>query len=55
MVKGSGLISGELSGSRLTHFELGGSACEVLHAAHLLFRLPWGQPLQSAQFFFTLP
>jgi hypothetical protein len=34
------LISGGLSGSRLTRFELGKAARAVLHAAHLLFRLP---------------
>ena len=52
---GSCLISGELSGSRLTRFELGGPARAALHAAQLPFRLPWGQGLHAAQFLFTLP
>jgi len=40
LISGSSLISGELSGSRLIRFEGGGSARAVLHAAHLVFRLP---------------
>ena len=42
MVEGSGscLISGELSGSRLTRFELGGFARAVLHATQPHFSLP---------------
>ena len=55
MVKGSCLISGELSRSRLTRFELGGSARAVLHSAHLSFRLPWGQPIHTKQWVFSLP
>ena len=39
-MSGSCLISGELSGSRLTCFELGGSARATLHSANLSFRLP---------------
>jgi len=34
------LISGELSGSRLTRFELGGVARAVLQAVHLCFNFP---------------
>jgi hypothetical protein len=49
------LISGELSGSRLTRFELGGSARAALHVTHLRFRFPWGQGLHFTQPFFTLP
>jgi hypothetical protein len=55
MVKGSCLISGELSGSRLTRFELGGAARAVLHAAHIIFRFPWGQGLHNTQPCFSLP
>jgi hypothetical protein len=40
LISGSGLISGELSGSRLTRFELGAAARAALHAAQLYFRLP---------------
>jgi|TARA_B110001469_G_scaffold110899_1_gene112801 hypothetical protein len=40
LISGSSLISGELDRSRLIRFELGGAARAVLHAAHLLFRLP---------------
>ena len=52
LILGSSLICGELSGSRLIRFELGGSARAVLHAAQLVFRLPWGQPLQAKQLLF---
>ena len=57
MVNGSGscLISGELSGSRLTRFELGGSMRAALHSAHLRLILPWGYPTQFMQWLFTLP
>ena len=37
---GSSLTSGELSGSRLTRFELGGVASAVLQAVHLCFNFP---------------
>jgi hypothetical protein len=40
LISGSSLISGELSGSRLTRFARGGAARAVLHAVHLSFRLP---------------
>ena len=40
LISGSYLISGELSGSRLTRFELGGTARAALHAAHLYFGFP---------------
>ena len=40
LISGSSLISGELSGSRLTRFELGGAARAALHAAQLSFSLP---------------
>jgi hypothetical protein len=40
LTSGSSLFSGELSGSHLIRFELGGAALAVLHAAHLVFRLP---------------
>ena len=40
LISGSCLISGELSFSRLIHFELGGSARAVLHAAQFCFSLP---------------
>jgi hypothetical protein len=49
------LISGELSGSRFTRFELGGPMRAALHAAQPYFTLPWGQGLHSAQLCFTLP
>jgi hypothetical protein len=55
MVNGSCLISGELSGSRLTRFELGGAARAVLHAAQFCFTLPCGQGLQATQTYFRLP
>ena len=55
LILGSCLISGKLSGSRLIHFELGGSARAALHAEHLLFRLPCWHPLHSAQSGFRLP
>ena len=54
-ISGSCLISGELSGSRLTGFDLGGAARASLHSAHLVFRLPWGQPLHATQSLFSLP
>jgi hypothetical protein len=40
MVNGSCLISGELSGSRLTRFALGAAARAALRATQLYFRLP---------------
>ena len=40
LISGSCLISGELSGSRLTRFELGGAARAALHAAQFCFRFP---------------
>jgi hypothetical protein len=40
LISGSSFISGELSGSRLIRFELGGSARAVLHALQLFFCLP---------------
>jgi hypothetical protein len=40
LISGSCLISGELSGSRLTRFDLGGAARAVLHAAQFFFSLP---------------
>ena len=54
-MNGSCLISGKLSGSRLIRFELGGAARAALHAAHLVFHLPWGQPLHATQLLFCLP
>jgi hypothetical protein len=55
LISGSGLFSGELDRARLIRFELGEAARAALHAAHLLVRLPWGQPLHVKQLFFTLP
>jgi hypothetical protein len=55
LISGSSLTSGELDRSRLTRFELGAAARAVLHAAHLSFRLPWGQPLHAKQSLFRLP
>jgi hypothetical protein len=49
------LFSGELSGSHLIRFELGGAALAVLHSAHLVFRLPWRQPVHATQLSFCLP
>ena len=48
LMSGSCLISGELSGSRLTCFELGGSARATLHSANLSFRLPCALIFQLA-------
>ena len=42
-------------GSCLIRFELGASARATLHFAHLLFRLPWGQGVHTAQPSFRLP
>jgi hypothetical protein len=39
----------------LARFGFGASARAVLHAAHLVFRLPWGQPLHAVQLDFTFP
>jgi hypothetical protein len=39
-ISGSRSISSELSGSRLTRFELGGAARAVLHDAQLRLSLP---------------
>ena len=45
LILGSCLISGELSGSRLIRFELGGAARAALHTAHQRFSLPCGHGL----------
>ena len=55
LIPGSILISGELSGSRLIRFELGGAACAVLHTAQRYFHLPWGQGLETMQSLVSLP
>ena len=55
LISGSCLISGEFSGSRLTRFELRGSARDALHAAQLRFILPWGQGLHTVQLLFRFP
>ena len=55
MVNGSCLTSGELSGSRLTRFDLGGAAHAALHAAQFLFNLPWRQGVHTTQSCFSLP
>jgi hypothetical protein len=57
LISGDGvcLISGELSFSRLTRFELGAAARAALHAAQVYFSLPCGQGLHKAQFLFNLP
>ena len=55
LIWGFCLTSGELSGSRLIRFELGGVARAALHASNLLFRLPCEQPVQSTQSRFSLP
>ena len=70
LISGSGMISGERSGSRLIRFEIGGSARAALHTAQWSFRLPWdhtvhathlcfslpcGQGLHAAQLYFSLP
>ena len=55
MVNGSCLTSGELSGSRLTRFDLGGAARAALHTAHHPLCFPWEQGLQSAQLPFSVP
>ena len=55
LISGSCFISGETERSRLIRFELGGSARAALHSAHLVFRLPWGQPLHATQLLFCLP
>ena len=51
-ISGSSLISGELSGSRFTRFELGGPMRAALHAAQPYFTLPWGHGLHFAHMFF---
>ena len=55
LISGSSLISGELSGSRLIRFELGGAARADLHAAQRCFSLSCGQGLHAAQLHFSLP
>ena len=56
LISGSSLISGELSGSRLTRFfELGESERADLHAAQRCFSLSCGQGLHAAQLNFSLP
>ena len=55
LISVSCLISSELSGTRLMRFACGGAARAVLQAAHLVFRLPWGQPLHATQLLFSLP
>ena len=54
-ISGWSLISGELSGSRFTRFELGGPMRAALHAAQPCISLPWGHGLQSLQPPFSLP
>ena len=40
LISGSSLTSGELSGSRLIRFDLGGSARADLHATQVRFSFP---------------
>ena len=55
LVLGSCLISGELCGSRLTLFELGGPAHAACHTAQFCLSFPSGQGLHVAQKCFNLP
>ena len=49
LISGSCLISGELSGSRLTRFDLGGAARAALHTVQSSFRFPCGQAVHTKQ------